>query len=115
MPAIQTYNSNDEVLMRFAPIFLLIAAPFCFAQKSPVPNSTCMSARILTPSDAFPMPMLKTPDMLTMKGSVISTPPACTKAQPKPLMAKRIVVQPGARVKPGHLELLPNPFTPLAK
>jgi hypothetical protein len=61
------------------------------------------------------MPVLKTPDMPTMKGSVISTPPACTKAQPKSLMAKRIVVQPGPRVKPGHLELLPNPFTPLAK
>jgi len=74
-----------------------------------------MSARILTPSDAFPMPMLKTAVMLTMNGSVISTAPACTKAQPKPLMAKRIVVQSGPRVKPGHLELLPNPFTPLTK
>jgi hypothetical protein len=50
-----------------------------------------------------------------MKGSVISTAPPCTKAQPKPLMAKRIVVQPGPRVKPGPLELLPNPFTPLTK
>ena len=101
--------------MRFAPIFLLIAAPFCFAQTIPPPDNTCMSARILTPSDAFPMPMLRTPDRLSVKGSVISTPPACSKAQPKPLMAKRIVVQPGTRVKPGHLELLPNPFTPLTK
>lgn len=101
--------------MRFAPIFLPIAAPFCFAQTSPVPNSTCMSARIITPSDAFPMPISKIPDMPTMKGSVISTPPPCTKAGPKPLMAKRIVVKPGPRVKPGGLELLPNPFAPLTK
>jgi hypothetical protein len=99
--------------MRFAPICVLVSAPFCFAQTVTVPGNTCMAARILTPSDAFPMPVLKTPDMLTMKGSVISTPPVCSKAQPKPIIAKRIQVQP--HEKPGHLELLPNPFTPLTK
>jgi hypothetical protein len=101
--------------MRFARIFLLVAAPFCFAQTIPAPDNTCMSARILTPSGAFPMPTLKTPDMLTMKGSVISTAPPCTRAQPKSLMAKRIVVAPGPRMKPGGLKLLPNPFAPVTK
>ena len=101
--------------MRFAPIFLLIAAPFCLAQTISVPDHTCVAARIVTPPDAFTMPMAKTPDMQTLKGSVISTAPPCARAQPKPLMAKRILVQPGPGVKPGHLELLPNPFTPLTK
>ena len=101
--------------MRFAPIFLLIAAPFCSAQTVTLPAHICVASRIFMPSDAFPMPISKTQEMRGMKGSVISTAPPCTEAQPKPLMAKRIVVQPGPRVKPGPLELLPNPFTPLTK
>jgi hypothetical protein len=96
--------------MRFAPSFLLAAVTCCSAQTVTVPNNVeCMAARILTPSDAFPMPVAKMPDMQTMKGGVLSTRPACAQAAPKPLVVKRM------QVKPGRFQLLPNPFTPLAK
>ncbi len=101
--------------MRFAPIFLFAAASFCSAQTVTVVNNTeCIAARIITPPGAFTMPLAKTPVMQTMKGSVISTPPACGKAQPKPIVVKRLRIPPVPPVKPS-LELLPNPFTPLIK
>ena len=107
---------TDQVLMRFASVFLLFAASFCSAQTVTLPNNIeCMAARIINPPDAFTMPMAKTPDMLTMKGSVIPTKPACAQARPKPLMVKRVRVPSTPPVKPGQLELLPNPFTPLTK
>jgi hypothetical protein len=102
--------------MRFAPIFLLVGASFCSAQTVTVPNNIeCVAARIVTPPDTFTMPVAKTPDMQTMKRSVISTKPACAQARPKPLIAKRIQVPSAPPVKPRRLELLPNPFTPLTK
>jgi hypothetical protein len=101
--------------MRFAPIFLVLTAPVGSAQTVAGPDSVgCAAARILTPSDAFTMPIAKTPEMLTMKGSVISTLPACGRAEPKPIVGKRIHIQP-TPLNPDGLQLLPNPFTPLTK
>jgi len=99
--------------MRFASIFLLVAPLYCCAQTITVANAECAAARIITPQGEFKMPVAKTPEMQTMKGSVISTTPACTEAQSKPVIAKHIRSAPP--VKHGGLELMPNPFTPLAK
>lgn len=99
--------------MRFASVFLVVAPLYCCAQTVIVPNTECAAARIITPHGEFKMPVANTPDMQTMKGSVISTPPACAQGQPKPVITKRIRVAPF--VKPGGLQLMPNPFTPLAK
>lgn len=102
--------------MRFAFSLLLVAASFCAAQTVKVPdNKECMAARIIAPRDEFTMPVAKTPKMLTMKGSVISTRPACAQADPQPLMVKRIQVPAAPGVRPGRLQLMPNPFTPPAK
>jgi hypothetical protein len=100
--------------MRFASVFLLVVAPlYCRAQTVIVTNTQCAAARIITPNGEFKMPVAKTPEMQTMKGSVISTSPACAQEQPKPVIAKLIRVAPF--VQPGGLQLMPNPFTPLAK
>ena len=100
--------------MRFASIFLLIAPLYCCAQTVAVPTGAeCAAARIITPHGEFTMPVAKTPEMLTMKGSVISTAPPCAQAQPKAVIVKRSRLTP--RIKPGGLQLMPNPFTPLAK
>lgn len=102
--------------MRFAPIFLVLAASVGSAQTVALPTHTeCAAARILTPSDAFTMPVARTPEMPTMMGSVISTLPACAQAASKPLMVKRIQIPSAPAVKPGGLQLLPNPFAPLTK
>jgi hypothetical protein len=74
-----------------------------------------MAARIVTPSDTFTMPVAKTPEMLTMKGSVISTRPACAQPAPKAVGVKHIRIPSLPRLQPGRFQLLPNPFTQLGK
>jgi len=101
--------------MRFAPLFLLATVSLCSAQTGVVPDKPCMAARILTPRDTFPMPIAKTPEMPTAQRSITLTAPACAQAQPKTIEVKGIRIQPRPPLKPGRLELLPNPFTPLTK
>jgi hypothetical protein len=103
--------------MRFAPVcqnlaFLAFAAvPVCFAQQPSQQVKPCWAARIFTPPASFTMPIAKPPQV---KGGVISTAPACEQAQPKPVMVKRLRILQAPPLKPGKLQLLPNPFAPPA-
>jgi hypothetical protein len=111
------YNLSNEVLMRFAPMcqglaFLAIAAvPVCFAQQPSQQVKPCWAARIFTPPASFTMPVAKPPQV---RDGIVTPAPACQQTPPRPIVVKRLLIPPTPPLKPGKLQLLPNPFAPPA-
>jgi hypothetical protein len=90
-------------------LLAIAAVPVCFAQQPLEPVKPCWTARIFTPPESFTMPIAKPPQV---KGGVISTGPACQQVQPRPIVVKRLHIQPAPQLR--KLQLFPNPFTPPA-
>lgn len=106
--------------MRFALLCLVFAAPACFAQRAIQPEQVCASAKIVAPGGRFTMPVVVPGNSFTMPavkppgdGSMVSTVPPCGAAQSRSVEMKRLILKP-APPRPANLQLLPNPFAPLA-
>jgi hypothetical protein len=111
------YNLSNEVLMRFAPmcqslaLLTFAAVPVCFAQRPSQQVTPCWAARIFTPPALFTMPVAKPPQV---KDGIVTPAPACQQTPPRPIIVKRLLIRPTPQLKPGKLQLLPNPFAPAA-